>query len=206
MISNHLNRFTQALVLAVVVAVFAVPAVALGKPIPGTVPDVFERYAAAHPFGGVRDTRQVPDVVERYAAAHPFGQGVLDTRNALVDGRSPDTLDAAATQSASSFYTPAALKAMGERYQAAATFYRTQQTALDGRSPDTRDAAGVAQLQIVDGRSPDTLDASTAQLRVSDGRSPDTMTQHRWFSRSSSSTPAASTGQMPASAPAWEPG
>jgi hypothetical protein len=39
----------------------------------GTAPDVFERYAASHPYGSI----SVPDVLERYAAAHPFGIATL---------------------------------------------------------------------------------------------------------------------------------
>jgi hypothetical protein len=50
-------------------------------------PDVFERYAAGHPYGvqlsSVTGSRvaspanaPVPDVLERYATAHPYGVGV----------------------------------------------------------------------------------------------------------------------------------
>jgi hypothetical protein len=39
----------------------------------GTAPDVFERYAASHPYGST----VLPDVLERYATAHPFGTGTL---------------------------------------------------------------------------------------------------------------------------------
>ena len=58
----------------------------------------------------------------------------------LLDGRSPDTRDAAAATSQSSVAT-----------------------LLDGRSPDTRDAAATASIEPFtssDGRSPDTLDAA----------------------------------------------
>ena len=146
MTPTYLIRFTQAVVLAAVVAALAAP-VALGipklqhKPIANRdtssapASDVFERYAAAHPFGqGVVGSTQVPDVFERYAAAHPFGQGVVGAQLQVIDGRSPDTRDAAGTV----------------------------QLQIDGRSPDTVDAAGTAQLQVVDGRSPDTLDAAQA--------------------------------------------
>jgi hypothetical protein len=36
-------------------------------------PDVFERYAAAHPYGSAA----IPDVFERYASAHPYGAAVV---------------------------------------------------------------------------------------------------------------------------------
>src|SRR5438309_717750 len=56
-----------------------------------------------------------------------------------IDGRSPDTRDAAAAAQ------------------------QTALTPLDGRSPDTRDAATLAQqtgLVPLDGRTPDTIDAA----------------------------------------------
>jgi len=37
---------------------------------------------------------QTADWLERYAAMHPYGQGLID---GVTDGRSPDTLDAAAS-------------------------------------------------------------------------------------------------------------
>ncbi len=132
MTPNHLIRLTQAAMLAAVVAVF-VPNLAQAQP----------------------RVRVAPDWFERYAAAHPYGQGVIDTSFApVVDGRSPDTRDAADS-------------------------VRLQ--VIDGRSPDTLEAAQTTQLQVTDGRSPDTLEAAqtaqtaqTAQLQVLDGRSPDT--------------------------------
>ncbi|HZT44841.1 MAG TPA: hypothetical protein VFA24_01570 [Gaiellaceae bacterium] len=78
------------------------------------VPDVFERYAAAHPFGSglsslevavsrppdVQDAAlgssvAIPDAIERYAAAHPYGTG-LSSSEAVVS-RPPDVADAALT-------------------------------------------------------------------------------------------------------------
>src|SRR5262249_3266559 len=152
MFPNHLIRLTQAAMLAAVVAVF-VPNLAQGKSITRPIPDAFERYAAAHPYGqGVIDTSQAPDVFDRYVKSHSQGSTVVldgrspDTRDAaytaqlqVIDGRSPDTMDAA--QNAQS----------------------TQLQVLDGRSPDTLDAAQNGQngqLQVLDGRSPDTLDAA----------------------------------------------
>ena len=156
MTPNHLIRFTQALVLAALVAVLVSPAAALGGSNTGKrAPDWFERNDAAHPYSqGVPDSTKAPDWFERYAAAHPYGQGVLDTTQA------PDWL---------------------ERYAAAHPYGQgildsTQALTVDGRSPDTLDATAVAQLQVADGRSPDTLDAgSVSQLQVADGRSPDTL-------------------------------
>ncbi len=91
----------------------------------------------------------------------------------LSDGRSPDTRDAATSQSiprvgngvfGPDVPTPSGSVTIGPK--------------ADGRSPDTRDAA-TSQL---DGRSPDTLDAAIAASIAahqtptppSDGRSPDT--------------------------------
>jgi len=143
---NHI-RLVQAAMLAAIVAVFVGPNSAFGKPMPRAVPDAFERYAAAHPYGqGVIDTSQAPDVFERYVKSHGSTSAVVldgrspDTRDAayntqfqVIDGRSPDTLDAADT---------------------------AQLQITDGRSPDTLDAAQNAQLQVLDGRSPDTRDAA----------------------------------------------
>ena len=39
-------------------------------------PDLFERYAASHPYGSGLATAVVPDSLERYAAAHPYGSGL----------------------------------------------------------------------------------------------------------------------------------
>jgi hypothetical protein len=67
----------------------------------------------------------------------------------LLDGRSPDTRDAA-------------LQArLGREY--AVWLAGPQPHLLDGRSPDTRDAAEAAQATLltpVDGRSPDTVEAA----------------------------------------------
>jgi hypothetical protein len=115
-------RFAQALLVATIVAT-AVPMIAGAGIRAQSIPDVFERYAAAHPFGfGVANGTSAPDWFERYAASH--------APTVLLDGRSPDTLDAADA---------------------------AQLQIVDGRSPDTVDAA---QAQIVDGRSPDTVDAA----------------------------------------------
>jgi len=72
----------------------------------------------------------VPNIAQGYVNSHSSSSTVV------LDGRSPDTRDAA---------------------------YNTQFQVIDGRSPDTRDAAQnaqIAQLQVLDGRSPDTRDAA----------------------------------------------
>ena len=96
----------------------------------------------------------------------------------LSDGRSPDTRDAATSQSiprvGNGVFGPAVPTPSGSV---------TIGPKADGRSPDTRDAHFQAPLQgRLDGRSPDTLDAAiTASIAAhqtptppSDGRSPDT--------------------------------
>ena len=70
MTSSTFNWFKRLVVLGSVVAVGAAFAAgASGAVTPSTAPDVFERYAAAHPYGST----SVPDVLERYAATHPYG-------------------------------------------------------------------------------------------------------------------------------------
>jgi hypothetical protein len=75
------------------------------------IPDMFERYAAAHPFGAglasmeaaitrppdIQDAAvgslvAVPDVIERYASVHPYGTGV-SSQDVSVP-RPPDITDA----------------------------------------------------------------------------------------------------------------
>ncbi len=104
----------------------------------------------------------------------------------IVDGRSPDTRDAALVaqpvrtlQGSSSQFGPP-----DGWYPYAVSLTRSTHnvTIVDGRSPDTRDASVVAQQQAlvpVDGRSPDTIDSAQAAQAVlvtpADGRSPDTI-------------------------------
>jgi hypothetical protein len=129
----HLIRFAQALVVSALLALFVVPALALGAT-GAPAADSFERYAAAHPFGNGTPAPAL-DAIERYAAAHPFGVGTpaapapdaferyvgSHQTVPLTDGRSPDTRDAA---------------------EAA----RLQSTDL--RSPDTRDLAEVRRAAL----------------------------------------------------------
>jgi hypothetical protein len=72
MTSSTHNRFTKALVLGAIVAAAAAPvAGATGHPA-GTrnaaVPDVLERYAAAHPFGtdALKSTQATDRIVDDY--------------------------------------------------------------------------------------------------------------------------------------------
>ena len=171
-------RFTQALVLAVIVFALAVPAVALGSSNQSTSSrDWFERYAAAHPFGhGIVGSTPAPDVFERYAATH--------ATTVLTDGRSPDTRDAAAAAQARLAGGPSQQTSSSrdwfERYAAAHPFGHglvgstpapdvferyaaTHATTVltDGRSPDTRDAAEAARLRLAGGPSQETLIAAS---------------------------------------------
>ena len=130
--STYLNRFTRLVVLGalVVSGAFAATAGAAGRPpdiqdVAGTfrasnvnrppdvsdvasrlsvgTRDVFERYAAAHPFGAGLSLSEVsrppdvsdvasrlstgtPDVFERYAAAHPYGRGLSVSSTSTSDG------------------------------------------------------------------------------------------------------------------------
>lgn len=82
------------------------------------LPDVLERYAAAHPFGsgiGISQTAATvigrppdiadvaaslpaPDVFERYASAHPYGAGASSAAiQPTLVSRPPDVQDAAQT-------------------------------------------------------------------------------------------------------------
>jgi hypothetical protein len=78
----------------------------------------------------------------------------------LLDGRSPDTRDAAAAALA----TSSRFGAPDGWYPYVVSITSQQHPALfDGRSPDTRDAAATASLLAMtplDGRSPDTADAA----------------------------------------------
>ena len=71
-ISPHTTRLlAQAIALAVVVCGLAVPAAAAGS---GQPPDVFARAVARH--------QALPDVFERYAASHPYGAAAPATLGA----------------------------------------------------------------------------------------------------------------------------
>ena len=94
--SNYLNWLRRLLVLGAVVAGMTAPAAGSAtNPAGGhntAIPDVIERYAAAHPYG----TTSYPDWIERYAAAHPFGRGLLTSApptDCIVDDHLRDALD-----------------------------------------------------------------------------------------------------------------
>jgi len=147
--SSCLNRFRRLVVLGAVVAAgaFASTAGAVGRPpdiqdiatadlaanvsrppdisdvaarLSASVPDVLERYVAAHPLGSrlsvydpaisrppdVSDAASAtqlaaPDVFERYAAEHPYGRGLTIAPTTLVT-RPPDIQDTAASVNAAS--------------------------------------------------------------------------------------------------------
>ena len=93
MTSSTLNRFTKILVLGAIVAAVTGATALAGEASAvraSAVPDVLERYAAAHPYGSAA----VPDVLERYVASHPYGKEVSSPQQAGVP-----------------FYTPAMLAA-----------------------------------------------------------------------------------------------
>lgn len=131
----NLFRLTQALVLAAIVAALAVPGVALAGASSDYGPhDGWYTYATSV----TKLDRKAASDSNRYGPRDGwYSQAVSLTNSAKalrVDGRSPDTLDAAQA---------------------------TQLQAIDGRSPGTLDAASASQLQVADGRSPDTLDAAS---------------------------------------------
>ena len=67
-ISTHaVRRLSQAFAVLLVAAGLAVPAAAAAGKQP---PDAFERAVARH------QPTALPDVIERYAAAHPYGLGL----------------------------------------------------------------------------------------------------------------------------------
>jgi hypothetical protein len=95
---NTLRRLPVALALAGAVCAFTVPQALAGGtsknsvPAASSRPDVFERYAAEHPFG--RGISQPPDVFERYAAAHPYGNGASAPQQLRVPLYTPTMLAA----------------------------------------------------------------------------------------------------------------
>jgi hypothetical protein len=69
--TSSLIRLRRLIVLGSVVACAAAAAAGASGVRVTAAPDVFERYAAAHPYGSAA----APDVFERHAAAHPNGAG-----------------------------------------------------------------------------------------------------------------------------------
>jgi hypothetical protein len=128
-------------------------------------PDVFERYASAHPYGfgavsselvsrppDVRDAASVStataDVFERYASAHPYGFGTVSSE--LVSSP-PDVQDAASAL----HVTAQGLKADGLRWNGVAQAYMqirsgqdsavVQNTTPEGLQADGLRWQGIAQ-------------------------------------------------------------
>jgi hypothetical protein len=99
MISTHFTRLAQALVLAAFLAALTAPGAFAGSSSDTPIPDVIDRWVAAHATDA-RSERPIPDVIERWVAAHPVVDARSpDTRLApgntqvqVVDRRSPDTL------------------------------------------------------------------------------------------------------------------
>jgi ABC-type sugar transport system substrate-binding protein len=111
--SHTIKRLIIGLVLATALAALAIPSALAGNT---------SRYGPLDPWA------------LKYFASH------TTTTPAVIDGRSPDTRDAAQAAQASLLIL------------------------ADGRSPDTQDAAQTAQANLltpVDGRAPDTIDAAT---------------------------------------------
>jgi len=86
--STRLARLRRLILIGAVVAGIAVPAAVASYN--GSPPDVRDAAAAA----AAADS-QIPDVLERYAAAHPYGAG-QSTESTPVS-RPPDVSDAAVT-------------------------------------------------------------------------------------------------------------
>lgn len=131
----NLFRLAQPLVLAAIVAALALPAVALASSNTGYGPrDGWYTYATAV----TKSDRKASGDSNRYGPRDGWYTNAVSLTTAAktvrVDGRSPDTLDAAQA---------------------------TQLQAIDGRSPDTLEAAAAPRLLVADGRSPDTLEAAS---------------------------------------------
>ncbi len=92
--------------------------------------------AAAAGAGG--SGAPAPDWFERYALAHPYGQ------DAVADGRSPDTRDAALAASSGSFGQGFVERNDRAHFRGTGSVSSTP-LVRDGRSPDTLDAAATAQ-------------------------------------------------------------
>ena len=140
MTPTNLFRLTQPFVIAAIAAALAAPAVALAGVNSGYgPPDGWYTHAVSV----TKSDRKAASDSNRYGPPdgwYTYAVSLTDSAKALTaDGRSPDTLDAAAA---------------------------AQLQVADGRSPDTRDASDVAQTQVADGRSPDTLDAATGSRPI----------------------------------------
>ncbi len=135
--TTTIKQAAATVALATTVAVLAVPTALAGSSSSGTYRDGWYGYAVS---------------LTKQQHRH---------QTAVLDGRSPDTRDAAAAAShADSRYGP--LDGW-YGYAVSLTRQQSQPAVLDGRSPDTRDAATAASAQSLtplDGRSQDTRDAA----------------------------------------------
>ena len=132
--THTVKRLTTGLALALSLAALTVPSALAGGNSRYGAPDGWYPHAVS---------LTKASTTARYGPLDPWALAYLATHpkaaTALIDGRSPDTRDAALA---------------------------AQQQALvpvDGRSPDTIDAAQAAQARLLvpsDGRSPDTIDAA----------------------------------------------
>jgi hypothetical protein len=108
--SSYPIRLRRLILLGAVVAGIAVPATAGAAPgsppavrdaaaaVNGQVPDTFERYAAAHPYGaGLPVDRIVAQERGRQRDLGLFGVGLTTPESSTLVARPPDVSDAAAT-------------------------------------------------------------------------------------------------------------
>jgi hypothetical protein len=130
--THTIKRLITGLVLATALAALAIPSALAGNSSRYGAPDGWYPYVVS---------LTKASTASRYGPQdgwYPYAVSLTTARHtAVLDGRSPDTIDAALAAH------PIAL--------------------VDGRSPDTRDAAQTAQVNLltpVDGRSPDTVDAA----------------------------------------------
>jgi hypothetical protein len=102
---HHINRLALTLSAAIAAILMATAPTAFGART--ATPDVFERFAAAHPYGlGTAAAvlrapqrgdaaKTLPDVFERYAAAHRYGDGtpIADLRSSNTAPATPDVFE-----------------------------------------------------------------------------------------------------------------
>jgi hypothetical protein len=162
--THTIKRIAMLLALAGSAAALAAPGAIAGSNSRYGPPDGWYSHIVSLTKASVAARYGPPDGWYTYIASLTKARAAAHEHSTLIDGRSPDTKDAAQAAHASSV-TPSG---NGGRI-------------LDGRSRDTRDAAQAAQASLlapVDGRSPDTSDAAQAAqanlLTPMDGRSPDT--------------------------------
>ena len=133
--THTIKRLITSLVLTVALATLTVPAALAGGNSRYGAPDGWYPYAVS---------LTKASTISRYGPLDPWALAYFASHakpsTTLIDGRSPDTRDAA----------------LAAQQQAL--------TPVDGRSPDTIDAARAAQARLLAppyGRSPDTIDAAT---------------------------------------------